>query len=581
MHRRRSATMEDPRRCVAAPSVGGTSSYSTPCGRASARVHGVGEPNPCHPTLDLLSSEEHFQIESGPGTSQSDLKQLPHPVTRNDPRRCVAAPSTPRRFGLLATGLVAASVSLIAAEPDDMPRIPGAVTVCPPWLKKGAPFDVEASFSMPAENENAAPLYLDAFAEFSPAVVDCLPASQKGRAEAAEDRSKRLNALNDDLGDKPASIDRKAADALLVDLQDGFRKLEAAQRRARCVFAVGLGLDELPPHAQAARDVARAINLRVFRDVDKGELDRPIDDLAAGFRLGRDLRARGSFITQIVSVANDGTLCNSTLPTILGSPSLDAEHCDRLIAVLREHEAAGLDRFRTGAKAEYIMQRAVIHAFEDVGGTAGRRMKRELILSWLAKDVADALVGGEEEPAAPPAMTMEEVDAAFARHGASWATERAVIGDFYEALAAPEAGTYAERVRRFEALSKAHLSGRGAETFWIGRMIIPEYGFLIASMSRGDLFVRASECLVAARRWRSTHAGADPTDLALACKEAKLPGVPIDPFSNAPLRLAVVGGRTVIYSIGTDGVDDRGLKDSNLGREPAGDILFPLPAATR
>lgn len=114
----------------------------------------------------------------------------------------VAATSIPRRFGLLATGLVAASLSLIAAALDETPRIPGAVTTCPTWLKKGAPFDVGAFFSMPAEEQNAAPLYLDAFAEFSAAVADCLPASQKGRAEAARDRSKRLDARNGDLGDE-------------------------------------------------------------------------------------------------------------------------------------------------------------------------------------------------------------------------------------------------------------------------------------------------------------------------------------------------------------------------------------------
>lgn len=347
------------------------------------------------------------------------------------------------------------------------------------------------------------------------------------------------------------------------------------------MFAVGLGLDELPPHAQAARDVARAINLRVFRDVGKGELDRPIHDLATGFRLSRDLRPRGSFITQIVSVAIDGTFCNSTLTTILGAPSLKVEHCDRLIAVLREHETAGADRFTTGAKAEYVMQRAAIHGLEDAGGAVGASVKRDLMLTYMAKYVADALTRGPEEPEVPPTLTKEGIDALFARHGASWAGERSVIGAFYEKLAAPEASTYAERVRRFEALAEAHLTGRGAETFWIGRMIIPEYRFLITSMSRGDLQIRAAECLVAARRWRMTHAGADPTDLAAAFREAGLPGVPIDPFSDAPLKLAVVGGRPVVYSIGADGVDDRGLKDSNLGRKPDGDMLFALPAATR
>jgi hypothetical protein len=447
---------------------------------------------------------------------------------------------------LLATGFVAASLSLIAAALDDTPRIPGAVTACPAWLKKGAPFDVEAFFAMPAEGRNAAPLYLDAFAEFSPSVAACLPASQQDRAEVAKDRAKRLDALNNSLGNKSASLDREAADALLNELQDGFRKLEAAQRRPECVFAVGLNLDLIAPHIEAAREVARAINLRIDRDVEKRELGRPIHDLAAGFRLSRDLRPRGSFITQIVGVAIDGTLCNQSLPTMLAAPSLKVEHCDRLIAVLRENEASGVDRFTTGAKAEYVTQRAVIHALED-GGVSGSSVKRDLILTYIAKYVADALMREPEEPEPPLDLTKEKIDALFARHGASWVTERAVVGEFYRVLAPPEAVAHAERVRRFEALTRAHMTGQGAETFWIGRLILPDYRFLIPSMSSGDLYVRAAECLVAARRWQSTHAGADPTDLALACKAAGLPGVPIDPFSDAPLKLAVVDGRTVIY----------------------------------
>jgi hypothetical protein len=66
--------------------------------------------------------------------------------------------------------------------------------------------------------------------------------------------------------------------------------------------------------------------------------------------------------------------------------------------------------------------------------------------------------------------------------------------------------------------------------------------------------------------------------LADLCAAAGLERVPVHAYTNSsPLRMAQVGGRTVIYSVGPDGVDDGGLKDADMGRNPDGDFLFRLP----
>ena len=54
--------------------------------------------------------------------------------------------------------------------------------------------------------------------------------------------------------------------------------------------------------------------------------------------------------------------------------------------------------------------------------------------------------------------------------------------------------------------------------------------------------------------------------------------VPTDPYDGRPMRMAVVEGQPVVYSIGKDGRDDGGLKDSKFETQP-GDILFRLPPA--
>jgi len=87
----------------------------------------------------------------------------------------------------------------------------------------------------------------------------------------------------------------------------------------------------------------------------------------------------------------------------------------------------------------------------------------------------------------------------------------------------------------------------------------------------------AAECLIAVKRWELLHQ-ARKTNLSDLCRAAGLERVPIDAYSNgSPPRMTQVAGETVIYSAGPDGDDDGGLKDSDQGRNPDGDVLFRLP----
>ena len=52
-------------------------------------------------------------------------------------------------------------------------------------------------------------------------------------------------------------------------------------------------------------------------------------------------------------------------------------------------------------------------------------------------------------------------------------------------------------------------------------------------------------------------------------KAAGLPRVPIDPYSGQPLRMAIIDGEPVIYSVGKDGRDDGGRIDSDSTGSPA------------
>ncbi|WP_337174639.1 hypothetical protein [Paludisphaera sp.] len=481
--------------------------------------------------------------------------------------------------GKAAAWVVLVLASATAAAAAEELRLPGAVGPCPAWLKDDAPFDVGTFFAQPRAEEDAAPLYLEALAEFGPDLEATLEAAGRAPVAGTKGRQERILALFAAIGRDADPADPEAVDALLAELDEGFRKLADAQRRPACVFKTGLGYDALLPHAQQARQVARAATLRAWRGADAGEIDRPIGDLEMTLRLARDLGPRGGAIVQLVSAAMDGQVFNNAVPLLLDSRGLRVEHCDRLIAAMGRHEAAGVDRFQTGVKAEYVALRTTLRLLREnrraVAGPGGRAVD-EKVTPLQAAEALDALMSPEDRRTDPRGLAV-----LIRAHGPWWDREREVMDDFTRTMLSPAASRYADRARLHDELMAKHLGGRFPRSPWVCQLLIPDYKLLALTAARGECYNRAARARVAIARWRLTHGGADPVDLAAACREAGLPGTPADPFGDGPLGTASVDGTLVVYSVGPDGVDDRGLKDSNLGREPLGDLIFAAPAAPR
>ena len=76
-------------------------------------------------------------------------------------------------------------------------------------------------------------------------------------------------------------------------------------------------------------------------------------------------------------------------------------------------------------------------------------------------------------------------------------------------------------------------------------------------VSRRLAAVRTARVAVAIERYRLAHAGALPATLD-ELVPALLPGVPIDPFSGAPVTLVRLDDRYVVYSFGTNLKDEGG-----------------------
>ena len=469
-----------------------------------------------------------------------------------------------------------ATSSLFADQPakgraDDLLN---AVVARPAWLEGDAPFDLDAYFRMPPAADNAAEIELRALTEFSVELAAFLsPAGDPAGLERLRGRDRRLNDFLVQVDQHAAQVDRAALDELLAEYGTGFRLLAEAQKRPQCVYATRLGADVLLPHVQATRAVARVVSLRTFRNVEKGNLDAVIADVATILRLSRDLNRRGGFINQLVSAAIARYALHDAVSRMLPSPRLTTAQCDKLLKVLVEHEKKLIDGYAEGTKTEYLMQRSVLREL------AGRPDAPDPAANDSArKNLAEVLTQVSQQSNGEVAVPASVLELFKKGPIATQPTEYAAT---LKALSDTTAGELAD-LRRPYAERAAHVSARqaafpsGTLTAQVIRALRGQGGNLLDALENRKAYERSVKALVAARRWQLSKR-ANPIDLAEACKAAGIGAVPQDPFAAGPLKMSVVDGRLVVYSVARDGKDDGGKIDSRGAPQP-GDILVSVPA---
>jgi hypothetical protein len=454
------------------------------------------------------------------------------------------------------------------------PRLPDAVSKPPAWLGTEAPFDVAQFFAAPPRDRNAAPLYLDALFEFGDGVAECYPAGpqRERRRRAATDRSKRYTDLMQPIFNVAnADVPPAVADEVIRLYDEGMRKLKEAQRRDQCVFETGLSVYALLPHVQAARQVARIVAIRVHQSVQRGDLEGAIRDVEIVLRLARDLQRRGVTITQLVASSLNQVVGFSMVSAILSSPKLKAKDCDALLRVLLTHDQKSTDGYAEGLRADCVTARATLRDLVLHQREIAARFKQkpgESVIKAALKD----LNGGRDLGDAVP----DDIDARVARTTPSDLTRsEREIDRYYRTALALDGVPAAEVLRKLPAVKR--IESPGPLSVLTGMLAPPEVlESIVRATSRARTTVRASECLVAMRRWQLTHRDL-PRSLLIAAKDAGLKSVPIDPYDGKPMRLVSVNGEPVIYSVGRDGKDDGGEKDSKNDAQ-AGDLLYRLPA---
>jgi hypothetical protein len=514
-------------------------------------------------------------------------------------------------------------------------RFPRAVEELPDWLVSDCPFDVQQFWIKVPSDKNAAPLYLEALYDFVPELETYFPPEVRSeRTPATKRRADRSHQLQLAWNTQPKK-DVAERDAVLQEHVGAFEKLAEAQKRPDCVFEIGLDAPSYEPLMVASREVVRVAVLQVERDVERGDFAAVLRTIEITLRLSRDLRPRAPMSMQFVADAMDRVVVDDLLMRALKSPALTNNHCDALQQVLLQHAAAvrSLNPFLTGIRSDYLSKRMLLRDLQQQTGEFSETRYRKAfgITHETRADVLFTAVNGTQKAfglGTPPPMLMALLNSILSTmKPANYEAESAVLKERYEALSAAVSQSYSARAKSLEPwiakstksmsqLAEYMPSPKTPPEQAIGLVKIaierkplqgPHLAFLISLVgSSFEAFVGGSgtaapevvamtslegaKALVALRRWYGTNSNRPP-DIATLCRAAGLTEVPSDYFSDGPLRivtfaadtpiqdrlqrdLKAVAGETIIYSIGSDGVDDKASRD--WGYNGPGDFLFRL-----
>jgi len=398
--------------------------------------------------------------------------------------------------------------------------------------------------------------------------------------------------------------------SILGEFQVGLDKLRLAQQRPTCVFLVPIAYSGLKPHAGAAREVAKVLEIRICHDLLVGDFDEVYESLDAVLRLARDVRRRGDAVAQLVSLNLEQRCCQIIIQRILPQHGLTADECGRLLKLLRDHEqAATIDPLLEAERYDQLVWRKLIDQLRNDELDAVVRSQElgintqtipgvlmvELyslgnheINSEFVRQIATELADNNPEvaEALEKVQHVGEEDHHFARRidrmlatvllaeallevtPSDYDAEIAVLDRRYRQMEAAARLPYPQRAETADLLSSQWTLDAAESQTRILRLFKPPRSRLGERMRWQDLRRRATTCLVALTAWRLTHEEGE-ISLATALKAAGIAQVPSDSYSAAgePLKMKLAEEGLIVYSVGPDGDDDQGDPALSIGCE--------------
>ncbi len=232
----------------------------------------------------------------------------------------------------------------------------------------------------------------------------------------------------------------------------------------------------------------------------------------------------------------------------LGQQGLTARDCDRLLALLSEHEREAISSAEEGLRMEYVMLRNTLDSLQQ------GRMSPKQFAQLIAAGLGESQAAGVEQRI----------------NQANWQAEITACNTAFAAAIALAAVPYDQA--HTEQWVGSEIPKVRAQNVFLTLTLLPAVDAFLEATARDHARLAGVECLTAVQRYTITH-GSLPNDLEVAVREAGLKAVPTDPYSGQAMRYKAIDGKPVVYSVGSDRKDDGGVIDWNDGKQP-GDFIF-------
>lgn len=429
----------------------------------------------------------------------------------------------------------------------------------PAWAgqDEDEPFEVRQFLeSRAAPPDNAAPMYFAALADVSVEMYAHAnaPAWWPWRSpvpDGVRERCRRINELADSEKLRANGFPMVEIESVLEMARPALEKLDQAQQKPQCVFISGTRVDSLLSFAQASRTFARLTGAQLYHARMRGDFQGAEQAICRTLRLARDLRPRGFAVSQLVSFALDHLVLAAVSDFTITQEGFGTRECDRLLAILAEHQRDALPPLEEAFRVEYIMVRTMLDDFQ-----VGRQS---------AESLAQALHGPGVEASALAARL----------NGVDFPKEISACNRYFAAALAV-AGRPLHELLAMKPLDPEE-DKLNAEGSILMAALMPCFDALLLAAARHGAMVAGMECLVAVRRYVLVH-GAPPADLETATREAGLPAIPVDPISGQPMRYQSLRGRPAVSSIGyrIDESRDSGIAETLTVQASSGDILYRM-----
>jgi hypothetical protein len=382
----------------------------------------------------------------------------------------------------------------------------------------------------PAERDNAAPVYQEAFEALTP--LERLPSPWKEKSAVWFDPAARFD------------FDDKELAEFLRSQQRGLALLRKAAAVPACSFERDYlaSADLLLPELQSMREGASVLFLDARSKARRGDARGALEDVAALLGMARHAN-EPILIALLVSAAID-RLGTSALEEVLARAAAKPEDLARLAvpdvsyrqalrrSLQMEEVAFGLPLLLTGTSALTGPRSKWLGEIVDPGG------------QWV-------LVSSFYR-----VFLLEDDLASYRRYMKS-----------FQDLAARPYPEAREAWKRLDDDVRAHRGGG-----ILSGLVLPAVNKVADRAAQADATHRLAQAALAAEAYRA-KTGKLPARLDDLAPDY-LPRVRADPFDGKPLRFKRDGKDLVLYSVGPDGTDDGGAPWDEARRR--GDLVFRL-----